>query len=162
MSNLIRIRYRDGQVGMLTRNHFTEADWNVNNRWLFRDLTRSLAGGRPFEFRVRIDRAAFFRRQGIDRPMAVQVWPEVAIPRATVAAAESRLAGGDVIEFVGGTAAAPYVGHMGLLERDGQGRVWLIHSGSPRVARLRLGEYLAAHPKWLAVKVLRVPGGGGG
>ncbi len=34
MALLQRIRYRDGRIGMLTRNHYTEADWVVNNSWL--------------------------------------------------------------------------------------------------------------------------------
>ncbi|RYE73919.1 MAG: DUF1460 domain-containing protein, partial [Oxalobacteraceae bacterium] len=30
---LQRIRYRDGVIGVATRNHYTELDWNVANRW---------------------------------------------------------------------------------------------------------------------------------
>ena len=58
MQMLQRIRYRDGQLGVATRNHYTEADWNISNRWLVEDITAELAGehgrevsrnDRPFE-----------------------------------------------------------------------------------------------------------------
>lgn len=39
---LQRIRYKDGVIGVLTRNHFTEADWVVNNSWLIKNITDSL------------------------------------------------------------------------------------------------------------------------
>ncbi|HVT29971.1 MAG TPA: N-acetylmuramoyl-L-alanine amidase-like domain-containing protein, partial [Lacipirellulaceae bacterium] len=44
MRMLQRIRYRDGQLGVATRNHYTEADWNISNRWLVKDITKELAG----------------------------------------------------------------------------------------------------------------------
>jgi len=31
---LQRIRYKQGVIGVATRNHYTELDWNVNNAWL--------------------------------------------------------------------------------------------------------------------------------
>jgi hypothetical protein len=43
MRLLQRVRYRDGQIGVVTRNHFTESDWNPSNRWLARDITAELA-----------------------------------------------------------------------------------------------------------------------
>ena len=39
---LQRLRYKDGKVGMLTRNHETSADWDPNNSWLFEDITEKL------------------------------------------------------------------------------------------------------------------------
>jgi hypothetical protein len=48
---LQRIRYRDGHLGVASRNHYTELDWNHSNRWLVRDLTTELAGAKavPYE-----------------------------------------------------------------------------------------------------------------
>ena len=36
---LQRLRYKDGKVGMLTRNHESVADWDPNNAWLFEEIT---------------------------------------------------------------------------------------------------------------------------
>ena len=62
---LQRIRYKDGEIGMLTRNHYTEADWDVNNSWLIEDITEELAGDKvPHQTSV-IDRARIFTKYGI-------------------------------------------------------------------------------------------------
>ena len=31
---LQRIRYKHGEISIITRNHYTEYDWNKNNNWL--------------------------------------------------------------------------------------------------------------------------------
>ena len=54
---LQRIRYRDGRIGVATRNHYTEADWNPSNRWLVREITGELAAGTAVKFREQIGRA---------------------------------------------------------------------------------------------------------
>ena len=41
---LQRIRYKDGVIGVATRNHYTEVDWNINNSWLVTDISAELAG----------------------------------------------------------------------------------------------------------------------
>ncbi len=64
LDTLRRIRYRDGKIGMLTRNHFTEADWNVNNAWLLRH--EHLTGRRDSgSYRLRINRLAFYAKFGL-------------------------------------------------------------------------------------------------
>lgn len=64
LDTLRRIRYRDGKIGMLTRNHFTEADWNVNNEWLFRS-TFPVAKVDSETYTLRINRLAFFAKFGL-------------------------------------------------------------------------------------------------
>ncbi|MEX0610909.1 MAG: N-acetylmuramoyl-L-alanine amidase-like domain-containing protein [Pirellulales bacterium] len=67
MKMLQRIRYRDGQLGVATRNHYTEADWNVSNNWLVEDITAQLAGQRAVTFEQSIDRAKFLKnRYGLE------------------------------------------------------------------------------------------------
>jgi hypothetical protein len=39
----------NGQIGVATRNHFTETDWNPSNRWLVRDITAEVAGASHLE-----------------------------------------------------------------------------------------------------------------
>src|SRR3972149_3292460 len=60
---LQRIRYRDGQIGVATRNHYTEADWNPSNRWLVRDVTADLAGDAAVRFEQKIERAKFLKNR---------------------------------------------------------------------------------------------------
>lgn len=152
---LQRIRYRDGRIGMLSRNHFTEADWNLNNAWLLADVTRDVGGPATRDYRLRVDRAAFFRKHGIGDDIPVQTIDDSYIPRDHVARIAPRLRPGDVVEFVRGTPSAPYVGHIGLLADGPRGAVHLIHSGDPQVQELPLREYLHEHRNILGIKVLR-------
>lgn len=64
LDTLRRIRYRDGKIGMLTRNHFTEADWNVNNEWLFRSEF-PIAKADSKIYTLKINRLAFFAKFGL-------------------------------------------------------------------------------------------------
>ena len=41
---LQKIRYKAGEIKMECRNHYTMADWTVNNRWLMEDISERLAG----------------------------------------------------------------------------------------------------------------------
>src|SRR5262245_53222360 len=63
MKMLQRIRYRDGNLGVVTRNHYTEADWNTSNRWLVEDMTAKLAGDTAVKFHEAIDRSKFFKNR---------------------------------------------------------------------------------------------------
>lgn len=157
---LPRIRYKDGKVGILTRNHFTEADWNVNNAWLFEDLTTRLGGGRAWvELRQRVDRAAFFKKYGLGREIPVERFVGSYLPRKRLAELEGELRAGDVLQIVRGTPQAPYVSHLGLIDRDDDrdmGPAFFLHSGKPAVQRVLLKQYFADHASVIGFKVLRV------
>lgn len=44
LTNLTKIRYRNSVVDFYTRNHFIDADWIPNNKWLLTDVTQKLGG----------------------------------------------------------------------------------------------------------------------
>lgn len=156
LPTLNRIRYLNAEVGIRTRNHFTEADWNVNNAWLFDDITAALAGGRAsVPLRQRVRRAAFFRKLGVPSDLPDEDFVASYIPRSRLSAVLDELQDADVAEIVRGTKQAPYVGHMGLIARRSDGRVMLIHSSKPSVRELPLTDYLAANPKVIGMKFLR-------
>lgn len=155
VQTLRKIRYRDGIIGIRTRNHFTESDWNANNRWLFEDVTRSIAGDAAVPYRLSIDRAALLRNFGIMHDGAVEFFDDLYVPRADLPALMPLLRDGDVVELVRGSRESPYVGHMGIIAHAPVGAVTLIHSGRPAVRELRLEDYLSRHPAFIGVKVLR-------
>lgn len=159
---LLRLRYKDGRIGMLTRNHFTEADWNVNNAWAFDDVTERVAPGDVRPMRVVVDRAVFFKKHGIGGDIPVEVFRTSYISRAALPRIENRLLTGDIVEFVRGKVDAPYVGHMGLIVEPKGGRAMLIHSAEPRAREEPLADYISASSKILGVKVLRYRAGEGG
>lgn len=152
---LQRLRYKESEIGLVTRNHFTEADWNVNNRWLFEDITTALAAGGQRSYVLRIDRAAFLAKFGVKVSTPVQEWKDSYIPREKIPGVTSSLMDADVIEIVRGPAGGPYVGHMGIVAHGSDSGVTMIHSTKPAVREEGLPAYLERRTEVLGIKVLR-------
>jgi len=153
---LQHIRYKNGVVGMLTRNHFTAADWNINNAWLFDDITDALADDAARPMRVSVDRAAFFEKYGIGQDIPVQAFRGTFIHRSDLPRVAGQLRTADVVEFVRGSEQSQYVGHVGLIMAYGADGVMLIHASEPAVREEPLVEYVHQHPKIIGVKILRL------
>lgn len=152
---LQRIRYRDGRIGVATRNHFTEADWNPANRWLATDLTAELAGPQARHWHARIDRARFLRqRYQLATTQPVESLRDVYLPYEHLAPVEASIAPGDIIQLVRGVVkpGAPasevfggnaWIGHLGLAARGADGALHLIHSVEPQVREETLAALIA-------------------
>jgi hypothetical protein len=164
MKLLQRIRYRDGQLGVATRNHYTEADWNVSNGWLVEDLTKKLAGGTAVNFSETIDRSKFLKgRYHLDVSIPIEKHEDSYLPYAQIDRAKSQLQDGDFVNIVRATAkpGAPqneifggsaFVGHVGLIGHGSNGEVHLIHSSEPKVREEPIDAYIARSTKDLAEK----------
>jgi hypothetical protein len=164
MRMLQRLRYRDGRIGVTTRNHYTEADWNFSNRWLVEDITKQLAGDKAVTFEQAIDRAKFFKnRYKLNVDVPVEQHKDVFIPIDAVGRAKTELQDGDFVNIVRGTVRkdAPeselsntfgggaWVGHVGLIVHNDNGTVNLIHSTQPNVREEPIDEYIARSTKTL-------------
>jgi hypothetical protein len=165
MRLLQRIRYRDGHLGVATRNHFTEADWNPSNRWLAHDITAELAGPRSVKFDEKIDRAAFLKnRYKLTVSIPVEHHHDLYFPYADTvgpvpspggpSALAAQLQDGDVIEVVRGIVKknAPtndtfggnaWIGHVGLAAHGADGTLHIIHSSDPKVREETLADFVA-------------------
>lgn len=157
IKNLVTLRYKDGQIGIRTRNHFTEADWNINNAWAFDDVTSLVADGNVQRFELTIDRTAFFAKLGVSVSIPVQKWKDTYISASNLPGYLGHIKSGDIVEFVK-NPQAPFVGHMGLLSVETSGMVKLIHASRPAVKEEELLQYLSAHPNFAGVKILRFRG----
>jgi hypothetical protein len=140
---LQRIRYRDGVIGTATRNHYTEADWNVANSWLVTDVTRTL--GAPTQpYHQRIDRQAFLLKQfKIQRDIPVQPFDDVYIAKQDVAAIEAQLQDGDFVNVISGRNGNHYASHVGLIVTGADGSRRLLHSAEPQVREETLQGFIA-------------------
>jgi len=167
MGLLQRIRYRDGQIGVASRNHYTEADWNPSNRWLVEDITAKIAGDRAMTFQQRIDRQKFLRkRYGLEVEIPVEQHRDVYLPFEQIERAKPHLAEGDFVNIVRGIVGSKaseneifggsaWVGHVGLIvhgqtDQDGHPAVHLIHSTKPKVREEPIDQYIARSTKNLA------------
>ncbi|MCX8056428.1 MAG: DUF1460 domain-containing protein [Ignavibacteria bacterium] len=140
---LQRIRYKDGVIGVLTRNHFTEADWTVNNSWLIKNITDSLPNVQSKKVTTKIDRAKFFSKWGLGQDIPVQQLNWSYIPASEVPKALKYLKTGDFVNVVRGfNPDDVYVGHVGIISVGSDGTVYLIHSTEPEVKIERLIDYM--------------------
>jgi hypothetical protein len=162
MKMLQRIRYRDGKIGVTTRNHYTEADWNKSNSWLVEDITAEVAGDKAVKFHQSIDRANFFKkRYKLDVDVPVQQFDDVFMPFEAIEQAKPKLQDGDFVNIIRGTVSknAPpsdlsntfggnaWAGHVGMIGHGENGEVHLIHSTVPRVREEPIDEYIARGTK---------------
>lgn len=65
-NNLQQIRYKDGIIGMRTRNHYTMADWMPENNWLLDDVSGIVGGEFSKQITRTISHKKFFEGKGID------------------------------------------------------------------------------------------------
>ncbi|MGB9692785.1 MAG: N-acetylmuramoyl-L-alanine amidase-like domain-containing protein, partial [Candidatus Sumerlaeaceae bacterium] len=167
-ATLQKIRYKNGEIGMLTRNHYTEADWNKNNSWLVKDVTRELGGSKVAHFTEKIDREKFFSRFGIGQGIPVQILQDDYIPAEAIPEIVGKLRDGDFVNVVRGIGADVWVGHTGLIAHNEKGEVTLIHSTPPKVVEVPLLRYVEEnvkknaerakknHAQFLGMKFLRL------
>lgn len=155
MAMLQRIRYRDGRIGVATRNHYTEADWNISNRWLVRDVTAEIAGKTAVKFQQQIDRARFLKdRYGLVTEIPVEIHDDVYLPYGELTRTKNQLQDGDFVNVVRGITSqndenretfgsSAFVGHVGLIATAPDGTVDFIHSSEPKVREEPLVDYIA-------------------
>ncbi len=154
MSMLQRIRYKDGAIGVVTRNHYTEADWNKNNAWLAREITEEIGDDAVKPFTQKVDRAKFFRdRYKLENTnIAVQTINENYIPYDRIDSVKAQLRDGDIVNFVNGVGDGLWVGHVGLVAHGEDGAVHLIHSAKPAVREETIESYIARQNEGRAEK----------
>lgn len=108
MRMLQRIRYRDGRIGVATRNHYTESDWNPNNSWLVRDITEELALEKVVRFKQKVDRARFLRnRYKLETDIPVEEAVHEFIRFEDINMAKPHLRDGDFVNIVRGRPPKP-------------------------------------------------------
>ncbi|MEM8945846.1 MAG: N-acetylmuramoyl-L-alanine amidase-like domain-containing protein [Planctomycetota bacterium] len=168
MSLLQRIRYRDGQIGVATRNHYTEADWNPSNRWLVEDITTKLADDRAMTFRQRIDRSKFLKnRYQLNVEIPIEQHEDVYLPYEAIELAKPHLAEGDFVNIVRGRpdpdaeknsifGGSAWIGHVGLIvhgtDKQGGKQINIIHSAKPQVREEPLDTFISESTKDLAAR----------
>jgi hypothetical protein len=132
---LQRIRYRDGIIGVATRNHYTELDWNVANRWLVTDVSAQLAGPDGPGYTMTVDRATFLKtRHHTEAAIPVETSRQAYVLKARAVGLAGQLREGDYVNVVSllpdGTTM---VTHVGLVVLGADGERHFLHSSDPAV-----------------------------
>jgi hypothetical protein len=142
---LQRIRYRDGIIGVVTRNHYTEADWNVANRWLMTDVSADLAGPNGPSYTMTVDRATFLKTyHHTDAAIPVETSRQAYVPKAQVPAAARQMREGDTVNVVTLLGdGKTMVTHVGLVVLGASGERHFLHSSEPAVREEPFESFIA-------------------
>lgn len=131
---LQRIRYKDGVVGVATRNHYTEQDWNVNNGWLVTDISAQLGGENAATYQLKVDRERFLRtRHNTERKIPVQVSTEFYIPTERIHEVLGQLSDGDFVNVISTKNGEYWASHVGLVVTTPDGQRTFLNSAAPMV-----------------------------
>ena len=132
--NLQKIRYKDGQINILSRNHYTVADWLPNNNWLLYNVSEEIGGKYCAEMTKTIDRKAFFLGQLLPKIalkdiMSPQTLTVKYIPIENLLKIKNLLKGGEIISILS-KAEGIFSSHMGIIVKDSWGNLIFRHASS--------------------------------
>ncbi len=125
-NNLQQIRYKDGLIGMKTRNHYTMADWLPENSWLLQDVSARVGGKFTQKVTRVISHKKFFAAKGItdtidvkpDRKMTIHYVP---LEKLLLPQVKQRLKNGDVCALIHRKLDNIFSAHMVMImEKAGQ------------------------------------------
>jgi hypothetical protein len=141
---LQRIRYRDGVIGVATRNHYTEMDWNVANRWLVTDVSAALAGPNGPSYAMQVDRARFLKtRHHTERSIPLESSIQSYVAKEQVAAIAGQLQEGDFVNVISTRDGEYWASHVGLVVLGPNGERHLLHSQDPKVREESFASFIA-------------------
>jgi hypothetical protein len=141
---LQRIRYKDGVIGVATRNHYTEVDWNVSNRWLVSDISAQLAGAGGPSYEMTVDRAHFLAtRHHTERTIPVENSRQAYVAKEQVPSITAQLQEGDMVNVISTRNGQFYASHVGLVVLGADGQRHFLHSSAPQVREETFESYIA-------------------
>jgi len=142
---LQRIRYRDGIIGVATRNHYTELDWNVANSWLVTDVSAQLVGPDGPSYPMTVDRATFLKtRHHTEADIPVETSRQAYVPKARAVALAGQLREGDYVNVVSLLGdGKTMVTHVGLVVLGPDGERHFLHSSDPAVREETFASFIA-------------------
>jgi hypothetical protein len=120
-NNLQHIRYKDGLIGMRTRNHYTMGDWLPENQWLLTDVSRHVGGKFTKTVTRTISHQKFFAGKKIKDMRHVQPDREMTIdyiPSKALLEIKENLKVGDIGALIFANKTDIFSAHMFMVMRQ--------------------------------------------
>jgi len=120
-NNLQQIRYKDGMIGMKTRNHYTMADWLPENSWILDDVSATVGGEYTKSMTRTISHEKFFKGKGMDDMRYVKHDRRMTfdyVPMEHLAKVEDRIHNGDIVALLFANKDNIFSAHMLLMIRE--------------------------------------------
>jgi hypothetical protein len=125
-NNLMHIRYKDGIIGMKTRNHYTMADWLPQNSWILEDASAKVGGKYTKKMTRTISHQHFFKQKGITNMDYVQSDRTLTIPYIPLQHwndIEEMLNQGDILSLLFADKDDIFSAHMVLAIKGDDGHI---------------------------------------
>ena len=125
-NNLQQIRYKDGLIGMKTRNHYTMADWLPQNNWLLHDASSNVGGDFAKTVTRTISHRKFFSGKGITD--LSQVLPDRTItldyiPLTDFENVLDKTRAGDILTLLYANLDNIFSAHMVMITENEKGKI---------------------------------------
>ena len=144
-NNLLQIRYKDGIIGIKTRNHYTMADWLPENRWLLDDVTKRIGGKYTRTVTRTISHRKFLKNKGIEDMQYVKPDRQLTIdyvPMDVLVMVEDSVKAGDIGALIYANRDDIFSAHMVIIAEKG-GRKYI------REASRRKGTIDTPYEEWI-------------
>ncbi|MGP8330434.1 MAG: N-acetylmuramoyl-L-alanine amidase-like domain-containing protein [Methanosarcinaceae archaeon] len=163
MFNILQhIRYRQGIIGMASRNHYTMADWLPANSWCLDDVSRLVAGDDTAELTRTISHQTFFRNKKIhdipvylpDRTVTIDYVPFEKLPEH-----ETELKSGDIVALIMDRPAIFSAHMLMIIKKDGQTYFRHASMSAGKILDNLFTDYIAEKskkPRYLGMSFMRV------
>jgi hypothetical protein len=157
LQTLQRLRYNAGQIGMVTRNHYTVADWDRNNGFLFEDITTKLGAGQVHvDLNQTLNRSRFLKQFNLGQDIPDEPVHDTYIPKQRVGEITGELRSGDFVNIIRGSTESQWCGHTGLIAIGDDGTANFLHSARPTVREQSLVGYIMGDKRCVGIKILRL------
>jgi len=163
MFNVLQhIRYRQGIIGMASRNHYTMVDWLPANRWCLDDVTRQVGGADALLLTRTISHQTFFSKKGIQNLPVFLPDREVTIdyiPLEKLNAHADSLRSGEIVSLIQDRQAI-FSAHM-LLVIKKENQTFFRHASMPakKVLDVPFTEYIQSlqkNPRYQGMSFMRI------
>jgi hypothetical protein len=162
-NNLQQIRYKNGIIGMRTRNHYTMGDWITENDWLLDDVTEKVGGENAVALTRTISHEKFFRGKGItdmryvlpDRKLTKHYVPFIKLNQI-----KENILNGDILSLIFANKDDIFSAHMLIAIRKDDG-LYIRESSMSRMTTYdsKFSDWLSKYEnskKYLGLAFMRV------
>ncbi len=162
-NNLQQIRYKDGFVGMRTRNHYTIGDWLPQNSWLLNDVSKQVGGSLAKKLTRTISHQEFFKGKGITDLRYVLPDREITIdyiPKESLSGIKKNLKNGDMGCLLFAKLTNIFSAHMWMvIEKNGE--LIIRESSSSKMSTFdtpytQWAEKIAGSGRYIGIALMRV------
>ena len=149
---LQRIRYKDGEISYITRNHWSLPDWDRNNSWLVLDISspQYMPAELLGKVKMHIDKAKYFKRFSTKRGFLIGQefkpfdYETYYVPYQNIPKVLKYLQTGDLVNIIRGFDGPEWCGHFGLIIKERDGVIYFLHSTYGGVRIQPLLDYVTA------------------